>query len=92
MKTDDFVGWILRSPFHSLLSNGMMLITVTGCRTGTKYTVPVGYYREGEDLWVITSRHRTWWRNLLGGAEVGLVLKGKPVNAHAEPVLDQESV
>jgi deazaflavin-dependent oxidoreductase (nitroreductase family) len=89
---NDFMAWVLRSPFHGLLSNGMMLLTVTGRQTGKKYTTPVGYYREGEYLWVITSRDRTWWRNLRGGAEVGLLLKRKPVTAFAEPDMDEESV
>jgi deazaflavin-dependent oxidoreductase (nitroreductase family) len=89
---NDFMAWVLRSPFHGLLSNGMMLLTVTGRKTGKKYTTPVGYYREGEYLWVITSRDRTWWRNLRGGAEVGLLLKRKPVTAFAEPDMDEESV
>ena len=92
MSGNDFMTWVLRSPFHSILSNGMMLITVGGRKTGKEYTFPVGYYREGEYLWVITSRDRTWWRNLQGGAEVGLLLKRKPVTAFAEPELEEKVV
>ena len=88
MNGDDFMTWVLRSPFHGMLSKGMLLLTVTGRKTGRRFTFPVGYYREGGDLWVITSRDRTWWRNLQGGAEVGLLLKRKPVTAFAEPELD----
>lgn len=92
MTGNDFMAWLLRSPLHGLLSSGMMLITVTGRKTGKKYTTPVGYYREGDSLWVITSRDRTWWKNLRGGAEVGLLLKRKPVRAFAEPDLDEKAV
>lgn len=92
MTGNDFMAWVLRSPFHGVLSNGMMLITITGCKTGNKYTTPVGYYREGDSLWVITSRDRTWWRNLRGGANVNLLLKRKPVTAFAEPELDEQAV
>jgi hypothetical protein len=92
MTGNDFINWVLRSPFHGVLSNGMMLITVTGHKRGRKYTIPVGYYREGQYLWVITSRSRTWWRNLLGGADVGLLLKREPVHAYAEPELDEKFV
>ena len=92
MTGNDFMAWVLRSPFHGMLSNGMMLITVTGRKTGKKYTTPVGYYRAGEYLWVITSRERTWWKNLRGGAQVGLLLKRKPVTAFAEPDLDEKAV
>jgi deazaflavin-dependent oxidoreductase (nitroreductase family) len=92
MNGNDFMAWVLRSPLHGMLSNGMMLITVTGRKSGKKYTTPVGYYREGEYLWVITRRQGSWWKNLQGGAEVGLVLKHKPVRAFAEIEQDEQAV
>jgi len=92
MNGNDFMSWVLRSPFHGMLSNGMMLITITGRKTGKKYTTPVGYYREGNSLWVITSRDRTWWKNLCGGADVGLLLKRKQVSGFAELELDESAV
>ncbi|MBK6791375.1 MAG: nitroreductase family deazaflavin-dependent oxidoreductase [Anaerolineales bacterium] len=92
MNGNDFMAWILRSPFHSILSNGMMLITITGRKTGKAYTTPVGYYVEGEYLWVITSRERKWWRNLQGGATVDLLLKRKPVRGAADVELDEKAV
>jgi hypothetical protein len=92
MNGNDFMTWILRSPLHAILSNGMMLLTVKGRKTGTSYTLPVGYYREGVYLWVITSRDRTWWRNLQGGALVNLLLKHKPVQGVADVELDGKAV
>lgn len=92
MNGNDFMSWVLRSPFHGVLSNGMMLITITGKKTGRKYTTPVGYYAEGGYLWVITSRERKWWRNLQGGANVDLCLKRKPQQAFAETETDEKLV
>ena len=92
MNGNDFMAWILRSPFHGMLSNGMMIISITGRKTGKKITTPVGYYIEGEYLWVITSRERKWWRNLQGGATVDLVLRRKPVQGFAELELDEKAV
>lgn len=92
MNGNDFMSWVLRSPFHGMLSNGMMLITVTGKKTGNKYTTPVGYYAEDGYLWVITSRERKWWRNLQGGANVDLFLKRKLERAFAETVTDEKLV
>ena len=92
MTGNDFMSWVLRSPLHGMLSNGMMLITVTGRKTGKTYTIPVGYYEESGYLWVITSRDRTWWRNLQGGANVNLLLKRKPVHGIAETELDGKAV
>jgi deazaflavin-dependent oxidoreductase (nitroreductase family) len=92
MNGNDFVSWVLRSPFHGILSNSMMLITVTGCKTGKKYTTPVGYFRENGDLLVLTSRDRTWWRNLQKGAQVSLLLKREQVHAVAKPELSSNAV
>jgi len=92
MNGNDFMAWVLRSPFHGMLSNGMMLISVTGRKTGKIYTTPVGFYEEGGYLWVITSRDRSWWRNLQGGADVKLLVKRKPVNGFAETELDEKAV
>lgn len=92
MNGNDFIAWVLRSPFHTLLSKGMMLITVTGKSTGKKYTLPVGYYVEGDSFWVLTSRNRTWWRNLRGDSSVELLLKRRKVHATAEIVSDETAV
>jgi deazaflavin-dependent oxidoreductase (nitroreductase family) len=92
MNGNDFMAWVLRSPFHGMLSDGMMLITVTGCKTGKTYTTPVGYYLQDEYLWVLTSRERKWWRNLQGGAKVQLLLRRKPVEGMADVELDEKSV
>ena len=92
MNGNDFMSAVLRSPLHGMLSNGMMLITITGRKTGRQYTTPVGYYEEGSYLWVLTSRERTWWRNLQGGASVDLLLKRRLIKGFAETELDEESV
>ncbi|MBL8101350.1 MAG: nitroreductase family deazaflavin-dependent oxidoreductase [Anaerolineales bacterium] len=86
------MSWVLRSPLHGMLSSGMMLITFTGRKTGKTYTTPVGYYVEGEYMWVLTSRDRTWWRNLQGGARVDLLLKRRSVQGFADTELDEKSV
>jgi hypothetical protein len=92
MTGNDFMAWVLRSPFHGMLSSGMMLITINGRKTGKNYTTPVGYYHEEGCLWVITSRERIWWRNLLGGSRVSLLLKRKLVQGEAEVELDEGAV
>jgi len=91
MTGNDFVAFFLRTPLHVFMGN-TMLITVTGCRTGKKYSTPVGFYRDGDCLWVLTSRDRTWWRNVRHGANVSLLLNGKNVNAIAEAELNEKAV
>lgn len=91
MTGNDFVAFMLRTPLHVFLGN-TMLITVTGRKTGKHYSTPVGFYRAGDCLWVMTSRDRTWWRNLKQGANVSLLLKGKRIRAFGEAQLDENSV
>ncbi|HEU4758626.1 MAG TPA: nitroreductase/quinone reductase family protein [Dehalococcoidia bacterium] len=76
--------FLLRSPLHGLASGGTMLITVTGRRTGSPYTTPVNYVREGETLTVFSRRERRWWRNLRGGAPVVVRLKGRDLSGTGE--------
>lgn len=91
MTGNDFVKFFLRSPLHVFMGD-TMLITVTGRKTGRSYSTPVGFYREGQVLWVLSSRGRTWWRNVRNGAKVSLVLKGKTIQAFAEAELDPRTV
>ena len=76
--------WLLRSPFHPLLDSGTMAITYTGRKSGKRYTVPVNFVQCGEQLLTVSLAKRTWWRNLRGGAEVSLRLRGQDVPAYAE--------
>ena len=70
---------LLRSPLHKVASASIMLITVTGRKTGKRYTTPVNYIEDEEAgiLTVLTHKHRTWWRNLRGSAPVSVVLRGE---------------
>jgi len=88
---NDFVKFFLRTPLYVVMGN-TMLITVTGCKTGKKYSTPVGFYRKGDCLWVLTNRERTWWRNVKNGATVTLLLKGRTVPAFAEAEMDENAV
>jgi len=91
MTGNDFVKFFLRTPLYIFMGN-TMLITVTGCKSGKKYTTPVGFYREGDTLWIISNRKRTWWRNIKDGGEVELRIRGKDVSGFAEAILDEGAV
>jgi F420H(2)-dependent quinone reductase len=77
---------ILRSPLHQLLSRRVVLITVVGRRTGRRYIIPVGYVRQDGTLDVLVADRdlKVWWRNLVGGAPVELLLDGRIIPARAE--------
>lgn len=75
--------WLLRSPFHRMVSGSVMLITFTGRKSGKRYTIPVSYTQQGEAIIAFT--HSDWAKNLRNGAAVTLRLQGRDVQgvAHA---------
>ena len=91
MTGNDFVKFFLRTPLYPLMGN-TIVITVTGSKTGRKYSTPVGFYHEGDCVWVLTSRDRTWWRNVKKGADVSLLMHGKNMEAYARAELDEKTV
>lgn len=92
MLFHDIVSTILRSPLHGLLSKATMLVTMTGRKTGTPLTLPVNYIQDGQQLFTVSMRSRVWWRNLRGGANVILRLRGQDVQAVGKVVELQEDV
>jgi len=91
MNGNDFVKFFLKTPLHIFMGD-TMLITVTGCKTGKKYTTPVGFYRNGDFLWILSSRNRTWWRNVKDGGDVEMRIHGKDVKGFAEAILNEDAV
>lgn len=81
------VKMLLLSPLHVLMSHQTMLLTLQGRKTGKIYAVVVTYVQDGEAVFVLS--RASWWKNLRGGAQVLLQLRGKAVKGFAEPVFDQ---
>ena len=87
------VRLVLRSPAHRLLSGSVLLLGFVGRKSGRRYSVPVGYVFEGEDVVCFTGKAWSgWWRNLAGGAQVVLRLRGRDLRCQAEVVTDEGAV
>ncbi|MBL8131719.1 MAG: nitroreductase family deazaflavin-dependent oxidoreductase [Anaerolineae bacterium] len=86
------MAWLLRSSLHRFVSRMYLLITFTGRKSGRVYTTPVQYAQEQSSLYVVTSAGYTWWKNLRGGAEVTVLLRGKSRAGHAQAVTDLQQV
>ena len=85
-----FVIALLRSPLHRMLSGSLLLISYRGRRSGRRFTIPV-MYAECEGTLAILVGHparKTWWRNLRGGAEVEVRLRGDRLCGQAAVVDD----
>jgi deazaflavin-dependent oxidoreductase (nitroreductase family) len=92
MWFNPIMEWLLKSPLHGMLSGNTMILHYTGRKSGKAYHVPVGYLCVNGTLLTVSSKERTWWRNLRSGADVTVLLKGKIVPAHAQAVEDDLGV
>ena len=73
---------ILKSPVHKVVSEGILIITFTGIKSGKEYSTPISYFMENDTVYCFT--HAQWWRNLAQGAEVKVRLKGQDTVGFAE--------
>ena len=92
MWFNPIISCMIRSPLHFMVSKNMMLMTYTGRKSGKEFTIPMNYLTMNGVLYTNSYRDRIWWRNLRGGADVTLRLKGKDMPAHAEVIEDQSAV
>ena len=78
------VKLILSSPAHGMLSDRLLILTVTGRRTGKKRTFPVAYQQDGDklSLHIDWPERKVWWCNLIGGAPVSVRLRNQVRHGH----------
>jgi hypothetical protein len=81
---------ILGLRFATPLSGRLMLVFLTGRRTGKSYRQPVSYVRDGEVL--LTPGGGNWKLNLTGGQPVRIRLRGRDVLARPEIIGDPGEV
>ncbi len=84
-RLNPVIAGVLRSPAHWLLSSGLVLLTVTGRRSGRRYSIPVGYQGRRDGLVILVSYAHTkqWWRNYREPGPVELRLRGRRVDGQA---------
>jgi deazaflavin-dependent oxidoreductase (nitroreductase family) len=77
----------LRSSNPGSLGKNHLLLTMTGRRTGTQYSLPVNYKQTPAGTYIIGTE-ASWWQNLKGGAAVEISVEGESLEGHAEPIID----
>jgi deazaflavin-dependent oxidoreductase (nitroreductase family) len=82
--------FVLGLPFPTPLSNQLMLLHITGRKTGRAYRQPVSYVRDGDEL--LTPGGGKWKLNLRAGEPVTIRLRGRDVSAFPELVRDPSDV
>jgi hypothetical protein len=92
MWFNPIVIWLLKSPLHGMVSKNLMLVTVTGRKSGKTFSTPTNYLRDGNLLWVVSWRERSWWRNLRGGASVKVLLAGRSLDGRGLLIEEEKAV
>jgi F420H(2)-dependent quinone reductase len=75
------VRMLLGSPLHGVFGDSVLVLHLTGRKTGRRYDIPVGYVDLEGKLAVVTVAR--WRVNLRGGADVEVTLRGclRPMRA-----------
>ncbi|HLG63830.1 MAG TPA: nitroreductase/quinone reductase family protein [Ktedonosporobacter sp.] len=83
---------ILRSRWHHMRSNRLLLLTFTGRKSGRKFTTPMRYEQEGDTIQMTVVY--PWWKNLIEQPAVCILLRGHMRTGTAEvlPEKDEEVV
>lgn len=81
---------LLGLPFATPLSGRLMLVFLTGRKTGKRYRQPVSYVRDGAVL--LTPGGGNWKLNLADGRPERIRLRGKDVLARPEIVSDAQEI
>lgn len=81
---------LLTSPLHGVLDSSVLLLHVTGRKTGRRYDIPVNYADIDGRLMVVTIAR--WRLNLRGGANVEVTLRGCRRLMHAVLTEDPAAV
>ena len=84
---------LLRSPLHVIASDWLLLLSYRGRRSGTRYTTPVAYQRDGDAIVVTTLREPVvWWRNFRESHPATLWIEGEPVRVRGRAILDPDTI
>jgi F420H(2)-dependent quinone reductase len=87
---NSLVTTILRSPWHEMRSQRLLLLTFTGRKSGREFTTPMRYAQEGETLRMKVMY--PWWKNLVGEATVRVLLRGEMRTGTAEVLPEEDGV
>jgi hypothetical protein len=70
---------LLHSPLHAILSQRLVLLRLTGRRSGRTFELPVRYVRDDSGILVTVGapEHKRWWRNIDGPTPITVVLRGR---------------
>ncbi len=86
------MGLMLHTPVLQRLAGRMFaLMTVTGAKTGRRYTTPVQYLTHDGEFVVLSQRTRTWWKNVRTRPQVDMRIEGVSVHGRGRIATEGEA-
>lgn len=73
----------LESRWHRVLSGNTLVLHYRGRRSGRRLVTPVSYHEQGGALHCFAGPDHLWWRNLEGGYQFEVTLRGRRIGARA---------
>jgi hypothetical protein len=89
---NSLVTTVLRSPWHRMRSDRLLLLTFTGRKSGKEFTTPIRYVQEGETLLLKIPIQYSWWMNLRERSTVRVLLRGRTRTGRAEVFPEEDGV
>jgi deazaflavin-dependent oxidoreductase (nitroreductase family) len=83
-----FQVWLLRRGWLGSLGDEIMVVTVTGRKTGRQYSTPIGFLRDGETI-IALSRGSNWYKNAVATGKATIEIKQHKLDVRVEAVTDQ---
>ena len=83
-----FQVWLLRRGLMGSMADEIMVITVTGRKSGRQYSTPIGFLRDGETI-IALSRGSNWFKNAVATGTAQIEIKGVTTKVSVTPVKDQ---
>jgi hypothetical protein len=84
------VRLLLRIPLAGFLCKQVMVVNVTGRRTGRRYSIPLSAHRIDGDLYAMSSA--PWKHDFRGGAPADVLLGGKTTRMRGDLIEDRALV
>lgn len=81
---------LLQSPLHGPLDSALLVLHITGRRTGRHYDLPVGYVDLDGHLVVVTQH--SWRANLRGCSDMDVTYRGRRQRVHVDLEEDPTAV
>jgi len=82
--------FLLRRGWMGKAGNIIMVITTTGRKTGRRSTIPIGYKRDGENIFAINKGNSNWFRNVQANGKAMIEINGDVMKVRGTVVNDEQ--